>query len=67
MSKTVTAYFINDKYNYPEKFRQAMIDGNIKYIESLIKRGKVIPSKATPHYDSCGNFAYATIDENKEQ
>lgn len=36
---------IQDSYNYPKKFKKAAEEGNIKYIQSLIDRGKLIVHK----------------------
>ena len=33
---------ISQKYNYNTKALKAMEEGNIKYIDSLIKRGKMV-------------------------
>ena len=55
------AYLVETKYNYPEKFLQACKDGNLKYIKSLIERGKVTIIETENHKDSCGNFSHATI------
>ena len=36
------AWFVENRYNYPKKFRKALEDGNTKYIEKLIKKRIVI-------------------------
>jgi len=59
--KKCDVWLISSKYNYPDKFAKAVVDGNIKYIEKLIKNGKVIKMEADAHVDECGNFCYATL------
>jgi hypothetical protein len=61
MSKA-KVWLIESKYNYATKFIKALDEGNIKYIDSLIKRGKVVSVDADAHTDSCGNFSHATIE-----
>lgn len=57
------AFLVQQKYNYPDKFQNALKNGNQKYIKSLIKRGKLVIVDTEPHYDSCGNFSHATLKE----
>lgn len=57
------AFLVQQSYNYPSRFQKALEDGNSKYIKSLIKRGKVVIMEAQPHYDTCGNFIYATLKD----
>ena len=55
------AFFIHSKYNYQEKFLKACEENNIKYINSMIKRGKLVIIETEDYLDGCGNFAYAKV------
>lgn len=57
-----TAYFISNKYNYQKKFLVALEQGNIKYIKSLVKRGKLIFMDVDVARNKCGCVSHAVID-----
>lgn len=40
------------------------VDNDEEAINKLIEAGHLIPIEAEAHKDSCGNFAYATINSN---
>lgn len=41
MPETISSIIlVQEKYNYVAKFKKACENGNIKYIEKLIKKGK---------------------------
>ncbi len=61
VSKKATLWLIENKYNYKYKFAKAMKEGNLKYIKSLIKRGKAIPMDVVVDKDCCGNVFRATF------
>ena len=39
--KVTAIYIIENRWNYREKVMKAMLEGNIKYINLVIKRGRM--------------------------